>query len=95
VGDKTKLTAQFDKDIDKLIEDNIKLQDEENDLVKKIKKLQTIRKQEIGKSKNLYSTLDEDRRRAAERATTSQTHEIATLRSHIDQSYKTIAMLKN
>lgn len=39
VGDKSKLTAQFDKDIDKLIEDNIKLQDEENDLVKKIKKL--------------------------------------------------------
>jgi hypothetical protein len=45
--------------LDGLIEENIKLQDEEQQLMHKVKKLQKQRRDELSQGKNLYSVAEE------------------------------------
>lgn len=59
VGGKNTVTAQFEEDLDKLIEANIKLQDEEKALMTKVKKLQAKRKSELAQGKNLYTVAEQ------------------------------------
>jgi hypothetical protein len=42
-----------------LIEENIKLQEEEEQLMQKVRKLQKKRKEELSQGKNLYSLAEE------------------------------------
>ena len=46
-GGKNSVTAQFESDLDKMIEDDIKLQEEERLLMLKVKKLYNKRRDEL------------------------------------------------
>jgi hypothetical protein len=58
-GNKNSVTAQFESDLDKMVEDDIKLQEEERILMMKVKKLQAKRRDELQEGKNLYSVAEE------------------------------------
>ena len=59
VGGKNTITAQFEHDLDSLIEENIRLECEEQQLMQNVKKLQKKRRDELAQGKNLYSVAEE------------------------------------
>jgi len=59
VGGKNTITAQFEHDLDSLIEENIRLESEEQQLMQNVKKLQKKRRDELAQGKNLYSVAEE------------------------------------
>ena len=70
VGGKNSFTAQFESDLDGLIEENIKLEEEERALIGKVKKLQSKRKGELSQGKNLYAVAEEHTLSRANKAET-------------------------
>lgn len=54
-GSRSKVSAQFEEEFDKLIEENTKLQTQEKELMDKVKKLQAKRKKDLSQGKNLYN----------------------------------------
>ena len=52
---KNKITAQFERNLDDLIRENTELQQQEQDMMEKVKKMQAKRKKELNEGKQLYS----------------------------------------
>jgi len=52
---KNKITAAFERNLDELIRENTELQQQEQDMMEKVKKLQAKRKKELDQGKHLYS----------------------------------------
>ena len=55
VGGRNKITKEFEADFDELLKENTELQEQERELMDKVKKLQAKRKKDLKEGKNLYS----------------------------------------
>jgi hypothetical protein len=71
-----------------LIEENIKLQNEEQELMQKVKKLQKQRRDELTQGKNLYSVAEEHLIKRSNKVEQDQLAVINSLKVNIEKSNK-------
>lgn len=87
-GGKSSVSAMLEEDLDRLIEENIRLQDEESILMAKVKKLQMKRKSELKDGKNLYSVHESAQMQRANKMEREQLQMIHTLKTAVEGSHK-------
>ena len=86
---RSKITHQFEEEFDTLIEENSKLQNQEQELMDKVKKLQAKRKKDLNQGKNLYSVAEQH----LDRPSKQEAEQVAVLRAlqvTLDKSQKKI-----
>ena len=91
MGSKNSFTAQFENDLDSLIEENIKLQEEENRLTTKVRKLQ---KSGDGPKKSLMQLTKEITSKPAGKRSEDSKAVVEALKGNIERSQRNIADLK-
>lgn len=90
--------SRIDTELDALIEENVRLQDEEAKLMNRVKNLQAKRKQALGAAGKKLKPVYEDSSHPRHSPTKKRPEielELQHLRSHIEQSNKKIMELKS
>ena len=90
MGGKNTFTAQFEHDLDSLLEENIKLQEEEHRMVQKVKKFKSKNEGSLTKTKNLYEALNNNSKTKLTKSEHDQKAITDGLRGNVERSQKQI-----
>jgi predicted nucleic acid-binding Zn-ribbon protein len=95
VGGRSAMTKNFEKDLESLIDQNLRLEHEENELRAKVLKKQGKKKRELASAnKNLYPVVDQMHDRKGAKADLALQKTVRDLQAAVDNSMKKVRRLE-